>query len=437
MSDNLYPKVLILGPFNQTKPTGITINNLFSCWPKNKLAVAAFSNISIAYTPNISDYYLFGKKEIKYIFPFNLLFKVNDSKVYSNLNYSEKTTPAEKTKLQPLKIFYNWITQLFVNKSGLFLVKRKIKLSNQFEDWLVKLNPDIVYCSIEDINTISFLKSIKEKTNAKIAIHVMDDWFHSIYYLTIFKEFWKKKLKKSFAYLLTFSDINIAISEKMAQEYNKKYKKKFYVFHNPIDLKEWDKPMTSNKKNSNFVFIFTGKINRDTYEPINDFIDSIEELKSIAKVEFKIYTTTEHEKLYSFFGNKIDKYNFGSVNRTEIPNIIKNADGLLLPLSFNNRNIKYTRLSMPTKMTEYMVSGNPIFLYAPDNIAVTEYLNKNNAAFIVCKTNELKNKLIQFVNRNYDFSSVVNNAYKLAIAKHEKSYIQRDLLALLNKTPNN
>jgi hypothetical protein len=86
---------------------------------------------------------------------------------------------------------------------------------------------------------------------------------------------------------------------------------------------------------------------------------------------------------------------------------------------------------MPTKMTEYIASKTPILLYAPSNIAVTEYLDRNNAAHVVSNSKNLKKELENFIK----FSSKKNisiNAYNLAVNNHNLPTIQNKFVSLLN-----
>jgi glycosyltransferase involved in cell wall biosynthesis len=71
-----------------------------------------------------------------------------------------------------------------------------------------------------------------------------------------------------------------------------------------------------------------------------------------------------------------------------VPKLVKQFDLLLLPIDFDKAGIKFAKYSMPTKMTEYMVSGIPSLIFAPEVCAVTNYAIKNNVAFTCTDENE-------------------------------------------------
>jgi hypothetical protein len=49
------------------------------------------------------------------------------------------------------------------------------------------------------------------------------------------------------------------------------------------------------------------------------------------------------------------------------------ADILLLPVNFDAHSVRYIRLSMPTKVPSYLVSGTPILVYGPSGTAQVDY----------------------------------------------------------------
>jgi len=425
----IFPKVLIIGYFNQSKPTGITTKNMFQKWPKEKIAVASFGSINEIYSQMCRYYYCLGNKEIKYRFPF--FNKFNQSKAYNISTTKIPNNIIIKKEKKKKKVFAFRLLEFVLQKTGLSLIKYKYTASHSFLQWISDFKPDIVYCTVEDLNRIKFIIELKHLIGFKLVVHIMDDWIHSVYDYTVIPKFWKKKLKSKFNELIKVSDLNLAISEKMSLEYQDKYKKHFFVFHNPVDFSVWQKSEIKKKVSNRFTFVYAGKINKDTIIPINDFIKQLEKTDFLQNVDFKIYTTSSFSILDRYLKEKAKKYYFGSVEYEKIPKILENADGLLLPLAFNKRSIKYTRLSMPTKVTEYMISRTPIFLYAPSEIAVTEYLKKYNCAYIVSDKDDLKDKLKSFISNSEKRNKTIQNAYNRATKFHEIKIVTEDFRELL------
>jgi len=59
------------------------------------------------------------------------------------------------------------------------------------------------------------------------------------------------------------------------------------------------------------------------------------------------------------------------------------ADILLLPVNFDEHSKRYIRLSMPTKVPSYLVSGTPVLVYGPPGVAQVEYARTAGWGFVV------------------------------------------------------
>src|SRR5690606_36011641 len=67
----------------------------------------------------------------------------------------------------------------------------------------------------------------------------------------------------------------------------------------------------------------------------------------------------------------------------ELPRMFSAADFLILPYDFSRKSIKYIQFSMPTKASEYMASGTPIIVFAPEATAIAKYAHEYGWADVV------------------------------------------------------
>ena len=98
---------------------------------------------------------------------------------------------------------------------------------------------------------------------------------------------------------------------------------------------------------------------------------------------------------------------------------MKSYSSLFLPLGFSKQSRAYVRLSMPTKLTEYLASGKPIILYCPEEIALAKFLADKDCA-IMCTINKsvkLKESITQLQDKAV-YEHIVKNSLSLA-AEHD------------------
>ncbi len=61
--------------------------------------------------------------------------------------------------------------------------------------------------------------------------------------------------------------------------------------------------------------------------------------------------------------------------------------------SFDKKFVMSTRLSLSTKIPEYLNANKPILAYGPDGISSLEYLKDNKLANVCTNKEELKNNI--------------------------------------------
>ena len=75
--------------------------------------------------------------------------------------------------------------------------------------------------------------------------------------------------------------------------------------------------------------------------------------------------------------------NRGTADSPGVPHLLAQSDLLLLPYNFDARSARYIRLSLPTKAPAYMISGTPVLVYAPADVATARYATREEWAYVV------------------------------------------------------
>lgn len=373
-----YPKILIIGIcFDTRDGTGITLTNLFKNWNSDKIAVAT-EDLTHVDTTICKHHYQLGYSENKRRFPFNLIqSKTKSGRVDDNRHSNTMVVS------QNHHSYFNKIYLSLLHFSGLYHYARKLVISEEFERWVTEFNPDYIYTTAHDLYIIEFVKTIQQRTGAKVVTHIWDDLIKN--YINkpgIFYPYWKRKTEREFKQLLNISKVRLSISALMASEYEKRYSKRFNTFHNCLELAELNlQSKASYNVNNKFIILYAGRLGVGISESLLDVCKSLALLKDNV-YEFHIQTTTKHYIL-----EELAQYEFVKIRPVvayeEIPKILSSADLLLLPYDFDKHSIKCLKFSMATKAPEYMISGTPILLYASEQMYITQHAKANKWAYVV------------------------------------------------------
>lgn len=407
MSAIKFPKVLILcDKFDNYTGMGVTLTNLFQDWPADSIALAGYG---------------IDKELCEMIRPCHGYFPLEGHFV------SRKNSAGQVRKSSKLRAFAKTI----YDKLGVsdFI---KIEVSDELKSFIAEFNPDIIYAALGDLKRVRFAEAIhKLFPTAKLALYIVDDWPDSRFAGRWLERLWRKSYDSATKRIIRESDIRLSICQKMSDVYLKRYGASFIPFHNPVNLSYWNSITRTSKYGDDvFSIVYVGKINRDTKDQLISLAGCVEKLnKEGRKVKFDIYTPSPiPEDLRQFEYTEVKC----AVSNTEIPALLKAYSMLFLTLGFSAETRNYVKLSMPTKLTEYLASGTPILLYAPAEIALTEYLSQHDAAFVCTEERSLPSALSEAIDKTATKEKIVANATTL-VSRHDAVKIREDFRKALTE----
>ncbi len=389
-----YPKVLIIGEsFHLSSGGGITISHLFAGWPKSRIAVVTTAEkIKLSDSSICKLYYQLGYSENKKKYPFNLIQKKYDSgieiinrRILSNIDKANGTSKERRLNTKIRRYFYS----LLSNTGLLYLVDSYV-ISDKLLNFILEFSPDLIYTQLGSISFTKFINNLYLKTNIPYVVHIMDDWPGKlINEPKLLKVFYKNSFTTNLNAVFSNAVGHMAISNYMAQIYEKRYNKEFITFHNCVNFNFWncDRDI-GNSTNSigEIRFLYAGRIGLGTSKSL--LVISKALLLLITK-GYKIVLEIQTSNIDHPVCKTLKKYKFIKFNERQsykdLPKTFSRVDFLLLPIDFDNRSLRFIKYSMPTKVPEYMATGTPIILFAPRNTAVSLFFEKIGSAFIINK----------------------------------------------------
>lgn len=423
-----HPKVLIIGQyFNTESGGGITMTNLFKNWDKESIAVAAEDMYNADFLVCKKCYQL-GFLETVKRFPFNLnrWGKQVKSGVISEKKVAKPLTFVNTSKKPIAKKIYLG----FLHFTGLYHYKRRYKISNEFLSWIKEFSPDIIYSQLSTIEIIRLVNDLNQTLGLPIAIHIMDDWPSIISSKGLFNKYWHKKIDEEFRDLLNKASLLMSISDDMTSEYKKRYGKTFIPFHNPINIGDW-LPFSKNDWTvpSSFRILYTGRIGTANTKSIKKIAEAVNYLIDTGlDISLDIYSPNIHSDEAKSLNVLKGVFLKNIVPHSQIPSLLPSYDLLVLPLDFDQNSIRFAKYSIPTKASEFMISGTPILVYAPLQTALARSVVKDQWAYLVTDTAQIE--IINAIKKLYSSSSLREKlgqkAKKLAMETENALVIRKE-----------
>ncbi|MEO5991597.1 MAG: hypothetical protein ABIP68_08180, partial [Ferruginibacter sp.] len=344
-------------------------------------------------------------------------------------NY-RKESKVEKPKIRS---YFNTLIHLL----GLNQYKSRLIVSEQFENWVKDFDPDYIYTQLSNLELIHFVNDLHGKTQIPIAIHIMDDWPITIGKEGILASYWNNKIHDNFRDLVNKSSSFFSISEAMSEEYLLRYSKKFIPFHNPVDIDFWKKDSKNNYEiKDTFKILYAGRIGTGIRSCFVDIAIAINNLnKKGYKIELQMQITNDDPFIKDLSYYECIKFN-KMIPYGDLPKKFAEADLLLLPNDFEAEATPFLKYSMPTKASEYMISGTPILLYARLETAITAHAIKHGWAYIVSErgTEFIENAIVKIIENLEIRRNLGVKAQKFAQKEYDGYHIREQFCKAFKKS---
>lgn len=421
------PRVLIIGqPFTSDTGGGITLTNLFGGWERDKIAVACSGYLLNDIDPNICNtYYQLGHKEKKWVFPFNLIRQKYPSGLVELGEKKIQNLSKETIKLRS-RLVNDYINPA-LDYLGLNHVIFKTDLSDDFKKFLDEFNPDVIYAQASSRDGLLFCSRVHAYLKKPFIFHVMDDWPSTIVDKVIFKKYWQRKIDSELRTLLNHTDLLMTICDEMSREYKKRYGKDSKAFHNPIDIQFWKQYQRQEYTlGDSPVVLYAGRIGLGIQKSLINIAKAIEQVNKELDLNIRFVLQTAESPSWIKDYPWVLHQRF--VPYEDLPKVFSGADFLILPYDFSEKSIKYIQFSMPTKASEYMVSGTPIIVFAPEVTAIAKYAQEQGWAKVVTEnqTFRLAEALKVLVQNEGERRKISETANAVAEKRHRADQVSKD-----------
>jgi hypothetical protein len=286
---------------------------------------------------------------------------------------------------------------------------------------------EIIYSNLSSLKIISLVLYAQEILHCKIVPHFLDDWLSILFTEKRFlfhRQILVGKMKKIFCQ----SPVGIAISEVMASVYADKYQIPFHFIMHCIPDEAIEKfPGKTNKEHKQIIY--AGGLHLSRWKTLVHLSKALA-LIYHGNFTFSLYCPLIDRLNYEKYFSRFQFIRFmDSVNPIRLQKILHGADVLIHCESFDNSSRQFTRLSISTKIPEYLKEGKLIVAVGPEEIESIGYLARNNAGITISKQDVLlaSDILEKIINTTDDFEPFCTNALSLARRNHSYSTLKKKM----------
>jgi glycosyltransferase involved in cell wall biosynthesis len=417
VKEKSYPRVLVISgePFNYESATGITISNLFKGWPKDRIAQIYSAKIK----PNLDicdNIWQFSNTELLFIAQCMRLTR-KDTPSYNNNNKMENRI---RVTIRPKRsVIRKWLTP--------WIDLIPYHISAKFIQWIEEFKPELIYSTLGSIRMVNTVQRISRHLSIPVVPHFMDDWLstYSVNGKSILTSIQRSIARNMTTRLVKDVHFGLGICDDMATEYSQRYQRNFFSFMNPVEVIP---DYTVSKRGvtgtcSQVRFVYIGGLHLSRYKNLKDIGNVISGLhKEGHNIQLHIYAPSRDIMQYGSFltiDNSVQVC--GTLSSNDIHKTLCEYDVAVHVESFSKKRALFTRLSLSTKIPQYLAAGLPVLAYGPADVASCRYVSDYECGYVVGKRDS-----IALVNAIHDLASSLElrlqlgrNSWNVASERHE------------------
>lgn len=369
-----FPRVLVIGaaPLNQADATGITLSNLFKGWPADCVA-QIYDSESVPDAALCPRHWRFSSQDIPTVRLLKGLLQKssrrNPRSEIENSGGSKAIPPSSSVDIGLLSAYSDVMP---------------IRLPKSLREWVREFRPDVIYSVLGSVRMMNIVLSLSREFSLPIVPHFMDDWPSTTYGRKSVFWFPNVVLNRKLRSVLERSEVGLTIGADMSSEFNQRYGKTFREFMNCVDLidEESEKEIRGNAA---VKFVFSGGLHLNRWRSLAAVAEALECLREEGYAVSLLICTPRRD--IERYGSVFSKYavveGIISVQADAVSSVLSAADVLVHVESFLESDSHYTRLSVSTKIPQYMAAGKPILAVGPISLSSVRYVRSAGAGLVV------------------------------------------------------
>ena len=301
-------------------------------------------------------------------------------------------------------------------------------------DWLLEQSPDaIFYVGGNSIFSHKIAIRLSKDLKIPLATYFTDD-----YVLNPPSNIYIKWLKSCYKKTIAQSRLLFAIGNQMASDYTEYFKRQFLPIMNIVDVPNIQR--TPQNINNSIRVNYFGGLHLGRAEEILRFSNFLQQNLSsddFNRIELKVYSFDDvPESLLNQY-HKLGISKEQGVTRQELIGLMQTTDIFLHVESIKPEYHSLTKLSISTKIPEYMSFAKPIIAFGPADVASFKVIAEVNPDLVIDDSKNCNRKCLDgirklFSDQDYILEKGQNN-YNYAKLKFDKSRVATEFKNILSK----
>lgn len=282
--------------------------------------------------------------------------------------------------------------------------------------WLDEFSPDVIFFASGDYAFMyDVARQISEYLKCPLVISCMDDYY--VYYRNqgtflgwLEHRFFMRSVRKT----MDRASAIVPICETMETVYQQLFDCPTYVMHTPAQN------VQLTLQNSARQISYIGNLGLGRPQQLIAIGRALKEINDPeGPLKVDVYSAEKRPEVLAAMTleNGIDFH--GAIPADDVLRVMEKSMAVIHTESFERDIRQRVRFSVSTKIAESVMYGPCLLAYGPEGIASIDYLMDHQAAFVITREEDLKEKLRQFLSTPELRAEILENARELGRKNHD------------------
>lgn len=420
-----YPKVLVVSNncFNKSDSNGRTLMNFFMGYPKE----------------NLAQFYLHGEPDFNVCANYYCVSDNDALRAFKSLRVYSKDGLIECHDVESENVVHEKKqAKNCRNRVLRDIVWRSYRWWNRcFNKFLQEFRPEVILLQAGDSPFMyNIARKIAKKFSLPLIMYNSENYVlkEKLYASSSKKDIWhnilQKRLKKEYKRIMKNIDFCVYSTEYLEECYQKAYphEGKSTALYTVTDMKD----CSSEQEVAPFNLLYCGNLGVGRVYPLDELAKTLALVDKNATLRvFGKFTDEQSQKLICDNQNVV--YG-GIIPYEQVSEEIKKSS-MVIHVE-NPDRLQNLLGAFSTKIADCLACGKPFLVYATREYPFVQYLEKNNAAHIAGKVEELKEILVKAIDDIGYRNKFIDNALRLVKERHSAKKTQEEMLTILQKITN-
>jgi len=311
--------------------------------------------------------------------------------------------------------------------------------SKKLVSWVSTFHPNaIFFLGGDSLFSFRIVLWLSEKYKIPLYIYLTDDYVINNKPVSVIERWQHNAVINCYKHSFDKAAGLFVIGEMMAEEFEKYFSKHFHPVMNSIEFSNLLRPSFQRSDKNEISIVYAGGLHLNRWQMIIEFGQLINKCCEMLnkKVNVEIFSVQKPDMSIRRQLDEAPLSYKGELSVDALKTKLANADFLLHVESTEKKYRKLTKLSVSTKISEYLASGTCIIGYGPAEVASMRILSDNKIGLTITdidnddeKIEKLKKILSNSNMRNEFAQNGFDYAFNNFNAEKSRSYLKNILCA--------